>query len=125
MSDSITVCCKCLPWFCGSICAIESHRLHRKRIRAGGSGLTYGLEPANNARFTSSMRMAVYTKHGQRITSEATRIDENCYFADKVIKIRAVPENRKKEQVYWVKDLLADSGKVEIDDFIAALKRND
>jgi hypothetical protein len=68
--------------------------------------------------------MPVYTRHGQRITSEAARIDESCYFADKVIKIRAVPENQKKEQVYWVKDLLADSGKIEIDDFIAALKRN-
>lgn len=69
--------------------------------------------------------MAVYTRHGQRITSEAAWIDESCYFAHKVIKIRAVPENRKKEQVYWAKDLLADSGRVEIDDFIAALKRND
>lgn len=69
--------------------------------------------------------MAVYTRQGHRITSVAARIDESCYFADKVIKIRAVPENRKKEQVYWVKDLLADSGKVEIDDFIAAVKRND
>jgi hypothetical protein len=70
------------------------------------------------------MKMAVYTRHGQRIPSEAARIDESCYFADKVIKIRAVPENQKKEQVYWVKDLLADSGKVELDDFIAALKCN-
>jgi hypothetical protein len=68
--------------------------------------------------------MPVYTRHDQRISSEAARIDESCYFADKVIKIRAVPENQKKEQVYWVKDLLADSGKIEIDDFIAALKRN-
>ena len=68
--------------------------------------------------------MPVYTRHGQRITSEAARIDESCYFADRVIKIRAVPENQKKEQVYWVKDLLADSGKIEIDDFIAALKRD-
>lgn len=68
--------------------------------------------------------MTVYTKHGQRITNESARIDESCYFGDKVIKVRAVPENRKKEQVYWVKDLLADSGAVEIEDFIAALKRN-
>lgn len=68
--------------------------------------------------------MAVYTRRGHRITSEAARIDESCYFADKVVKIRAVPENRKKEQVYWVKDLLADGAKVEIESFIADLKRN-
>lgn len=66
--------------------------------------------------------MAVYTKHGQRITKEFARIDENCYFGDKVIKIRAVPENRKKEQVYWVKDLLADDGRPEIEAFITTLR---
>lgn len=62
--------------------------------------------------------MAVYTKHGERITTEATRIDETCYFGDKVIKIRAIPQNKKKEQIYWVKDLLADGGKAEIEAFI-------
>lgn len=67
--------------------------------------------------------MAVYTKHGHRISDESARIDETCYFADKVVKIRAVPETRKKEQVYWVKDLLADGGRTEIDAFITTLKR--
>jgi hypothetical protein len=68
--------------------------------------------------------MAVYTRHGQRITYEASRIDESCYFADKVIKIRAVPENKKKEELYWVKDLLADNGAAEIESFIRDLKHN-
>lgn len=68
------------------------------------------------------MRMAIYTKHGDRITKEATRIDETCYFADKVIKIRATPENKRKEQIYWVKDLLADGGKAEIEAFITTLR---
>ena len=67
--------------------------------------------------------MAVYTKHGHRIPDESARIDDTCYFADKVIKIRAVPETRRKEQVYWVKDLLADGGKAEINAFITILKR--
>jgi hypothetical protein len=68
--------------------------------------------------------MAVYTKHGQRITNESARVDESCYFGDKIIKIRAMPERKKKEQVYWVKDLLADGNKAEIESFIADLKRN-
>jgi len=67
--------------------------------------------------------MAVYTKHGLRIPNESARIDATCYFADKVIKIRAVPENRRKEQVYWIKDLLADGGKAEIEAFITAVRR--
>ena len=67
--------------------------------------------------------MAIYTKHGQRIIHESARIDSSCYFADTVIKVRAVPENRKKQQVYWVKDLLADDGKAEIEAFIKTLKR--
>lgn len=71
------------------------------------------------------MRMAVYTKHGQRITRQSARIDESCYFADKIVRIRAVPEKRKKEQVYWVKDLLADHGRREIETFLTALKRTD
>ena len=66
--------------------------------------------------------MAVYTKHGLRIPDESACVDDTCYFADKVIKIRAVPENRRKEQVYWVKDLLADGGRPEIEAFIATLK---
>lgn len=68
-------------------------------------------------------RMAVYTKHGQLLPPESAHIDPTCYFADKVIKIRAVPENRRKEQVYWVKDLLADHGKPEIDTFVRSLNR--
>ncbi|HEY6252024.1 MAG TPA: hypothetical protein VI685_18870 [Candidatus Angelobacter sp.] len=66
--------------------------------------------------------MPIYTKQGNRIPLESARIDETCYFADKIIKIRAIPENRKKEHVYWVKDLLADGGRKEIEAFIAALK---
>ena len=70
------------------------------------------------------MRMAVYTKHGLRITNESARVDESRYFGDKIIKIRAMPESKKKEQIYWVKDLLADGAKAEIESFIADLKRN-
>lgn len=66
--------------------------------------------------------MPVYTKWGQRIPYETARIDESCYFGDKVFKIRAVPENSKREQVYWVKDLLADDGRTEIEAFIKSLK---
>lgn len=66
--------------------------------------------------------MAVYTKHGQRIKNGSARIDESCYFGNRVIKIRAVPDNRKKEQVYWVKDLLADDGRPEIEAFITTLR---
>ncbi|HLJ30174.1 MAG TPA: hypothetical protein VKY85_25935 [Candidatus Angelobacter sp.] len=66
--------------------------------------------------------MGIYTKYGQRITNESARIDGSCYFADKVIKIRAVPEKRRREQVYWVKDLLADEGNPEIEAFITTLK---
>ena len=67
--------------------------------------------------------MAVYTKHGHRIRHESAHIDDSCLFADKVIKIRAVAENRRKEQVYWVRELLADGGKVEIEAFLATLKQ--
>jgi hypothetical protein len=69
------------------------------------------------------VNIAIYTKHGQRIPNESAHVDESCYFADKVIKIRAVPESRRKEQVYWVKDLLADNGKQEIEGFIRTLPR--
>lgn len=67
--------------------------------------------------------MAVYTKRGERLTEESAHLDTGCYFADRVIKIRAVLENTRKEQVYWVKDLLADDGKPEIEAFITTLKR--
>jgi hypothetical protein len=66
--------------------------------------------------------MAVYTKYGSRLTNESAHIDGSCYFADKIIKIRAVPENRKKEQVFWVRDLLADNGRPEIEAFVRSLK---
>lgn len=66
--------------------------------------------------------MAVYTKHGQLLSPKSAHIGPDCYFADKVIKIRAVPERRKKEQVYWVKDLLADNGKPEIENFVTSLR---
>lgn len=66
--------------------------------------------------------MPVYTKHGHRLSNESARVDASCYFADRIIKIRAVPENRKKEQVYWVKDLLADGGKPEIEAFLTTLE---
>jgi hypothetical protein len=69
--------------------------------------------------------MAVYTKYGQRISNKSARIDETCYFADRVIKIRAILENSKKEQVYWVKDLLADGGKAEIEAFITTVRHTD
>ena len=69
--------------------------------------------------------MAVYTKHGQRIRSEAARIDASCYFGDQVFKIRAVAEGRKKEQVYWVRELLADNGRAEVEGFVNNLKRQD
>lgn len=67
--------------------------------------------------------MAVYTKYGQRLTTESSHVDASCYFADRIIRIRSAPQNRKKEQVYWVKDLLADEGKPEIQAFIATLKQ--
>ena len=69
--------------------------------------------------------MAIYTKQGLRIPHESARIDDACYFADKVIKIRAVPETRTKENVYWVRDLLADEGKAEIEAFIMTVQRRD
>ena len=67
--------------------------------------------------------MAIYSKHGERVSNQSARLDSSCYFADKVIKIRAIPDNRKKEQVFWVKDLLADGGKTEIEAFITALRQ--
>jgi hypothetical protein len=67
--------------------------------------------------------MAVYTKHGQRLAAELARTDPGCCLGDKVFRIRAVPKNRKKEQVYWVRDLLADNGRAEIEAFISSLKR--
>jgi hypothetical protein len=70
------------------------------------------------------MKMTVYTKHGQRITNESARVDESCYFGDKIIKNRAMPESKKKQQIYWVKDLLADGAKAEIESLIADLKPN-
>jgi hypothetical protein len=47
----------------------------------------------------------VYTNHGNRLTNESAHIDGSCYFADKVIKSRVVPENRTKEQIFRVRDL--------------------
>lgn len=67
--------------------------------------------------------MAIYSKHGECISNQSARLDPGCYFADKVIKIRAIPDNRKKEQVFWVKDLLADGGRPEIETFITGLRR--
>lgn len=68
--------------------------------------------------------MSVYTKSGRRIAFESAHIDEDCYIADKLVKIRVGPKGRKTERVYWVWELLADGGKTEIQDFIAALKRH-
>ena len=76
---------------------------------------------AKNPHEARVLTMAIYTKHGQRITGESVRIDPSCYFADKILRIRVVPEKGKREQVYWVKDLLADDGKQEIEAFIKTL----
>ena len=66
--------------------------------------------------------MAIYTKQGHRILNESIRIDPDCYFADQVIKIRALTERTKKEKLYWLKDLLADGGKAEIHTTVTARK---
>lgn len=97
---------------------LQSHasRSRRGPEPRGNSGSTF------KASELLRWKMAIYTKHGQRIPNESAHIDQSCYFADKVIKIRAVPETRRKEQVYWVKDLLADNGRKEIAAFIATLR---
>ena len=56
------------------------------------------------------------------VASPGIRIDSS-WFADKVIRIRAVAEGEKQEKVLWVKDLLADDGKSEIQATIAAARK--
>jgi hypothetical protein len=67
--------------------------------------------------------MAIYTKHGQRLAPELARTDPSCFLGDKPFRIRAIAETDRKEQVYWVRDLLADNGRAEIEAFISNLRR--
>jgi hypothetical protein len=64
--------------------------------------------------------MAIYTKHGKKIINDSIHIDGECYFADKVIKMRALVEGETAPRLIYVTDLLADHGKAEINDVIAA-----
>lgn len=66
--------------------------------------------------------MAIYTKQGRQIIENSIRIDPDCYFANQVIKIRALAEGTKKEKLYWLKDLLADGGKTEIQTVVSDRK---
>jgi hypothetical protein len=65
--------------------------------------------------------VSIYTKHGKKVLSETIRIDGDCYFADKVIKIRAVVEGETASRLLYVTDLLADDGRREIEDVIKAV----
>ena len=79
----------------------------------------YELKRCKKTVTPESFRSTQNTANASRLSRP--RIDASCYFADRVVKIRCVPESRKKEQVYCVKDLLADDGKGEIQAFIATL----
>lgn len=65
--------------------------------------------------------MAIYSKrYAKKLVNDSIRIDEDCYFADKVTKIRAVVEGETKSRVFYVTELLADNGTTEIHDVITA-----
>lgn len=69
------------------------------------------------------MNVPIYDKRGRRIALDSVWIDSTCYFGDTVFKIRAKAEGDKNEQVYWVRDLLADRGKPEIQAMINNARR--
>lgn len=64
--------------------------------------------------------MALYTKHGKRIINPSITIDGDCYYGDKVIKVRALVEGKTTPQLFYITDLVADDGKQEINDVIRA-----
>lgn len=68
--------------------------------------------------------MPIYTKQGRRILTDSIRFDPECYFADQVIKIRALAEGTQKHKLYWLKDLLADGGRAEIQTVVDTLKQH-
>ena len=70
-----------------------------------------------------NLNVPIYDKRGRRIVPDSVRIDSTCYFGDTVFKIRARADGDKNEQVYWVRDLLADKGKPEIQDLIDNARR--
>ena len=62
--------------------------------------------------------VAIYTKHGKRLIKESITIDSDCYVGRKAIKIRALVEGQTTRQSFYISDLLADTGKQEIQDAI-------
>lgn len=67
--------------------------------------------------------MAIYTKFGRKILNDSIRIDGDCYFGDRPIRIRALVEGRTHPQLLYISDLIADDGKEEIRAVIKANRR--
>jgi hypothetical protein len=63
--------------------------------------------------------MAIYTKHGDKLINESLRVDLDCMFGDKIVKVWGVIEGGTTEKQYWYSDLVGD-GKKEVRDVIHA-----
>ena len=66
--------------------------------------------------------MAIYSaKYAKELVVDSMRLDPN-YSSATGVRICAVLKGGKKERMFYVTDLLADDGRQEIQDVIAALK---
>ena len=52
--------------------------------------------------------MAIYTKHGERISNESLRVDNDCMFNGQIIKVWAKVVGEPNERQYWFSDLRCD-----------------
>jgi len=52
--------------------------------------------------------MAIYTKHGERISNESLRVNDKCMLNGQIIKVWAKVIGETQERQYWFSDLRCD-----------------
>ncbi|HLJ30175.1 MAG TPA: hypothetical protein VKY85_25940 [Candidatus Angelobacter sp.] len=61
--------------------------------------------------------MAIYTKYGEKVINQSLRVDRDCMFNDKIVRVWATLEGQTAEKQYWISDLIGDKKK-EVRDVI-------
>jgi hypothetical protein len=61
----------------------------------------------------------IRTKYGERVINDSLRVDGDCMFNDKIVKVWARIEGQTAEKQYWLSDLVGGK-KREVRDVIDA-----
>lgn len=52
--------------------------------------------------------MAIRIKHGEKLSHDSLRVDNDCLFDGEVVKVWAKIQGQEEEKLYWLSDLVGD-----------------